>query len=208
LRNVRSGMARTIRDPKARERIVDAAALAVAQHGVRGASMRVIAARAGVSTGFITHYFADKDEVVGAVLDATNRGAARRVLRAIRTDGTALERLAAAADTLLPLDRERRREWGVWVAVWTEASNNTALSAGYRAGWNGLRDILGGLLAEAQEEKATAADIDPEYRADRLVTLLAGIGLLAGVERPAAVRELARRMLADELAHLGDPQPA
>jgi AcrR family transcriptional regulator len=201
-------MARTIRDPKARERIVDVAALAVAQHGIRGASMRVIAAEAGVSTGFITHYFADKDELVGAVLDATNQGAARRVLRAIRTDGTALERLGAAADTLLPLDRARRREWGVWVAVWTEAPNNATLSAGYRAGWNGLRDILGGLLAEAQQEKALHADVEPEYRADRLVTLLAGIGLLAGVERPAAVRELARRMLADELAHLGDPQPA
>ncbi len=46
--------------------------------------------------------------------------------------------------------------------------------------------MLVGLLEEAQEEEQLHADTDVEHRADRLVTLLAGIGLLAGVERPGA----------------------
>ena len=66
--------------------------------------------------------------------------------------------------------------------------------------------MLVGLLVEAQAEQQIDADTDVEHRADRLVTLLAGIGLLAGVERPGRVRELAARMLAEELARLGDPQ--
>src|SRR4051812_2218392 len=113
-------MSRPPRDPLARERIIEAGARAVAVHGIHGASMRVIAAEAGVSTGFITHYFADKNEVMEAVLDATNQAAGRRVLRAIRSDGTALERLRAAVETMLPVDRARRQEWHVWVAVWGE----------------------------------------------------------------------------------------
>lgn len=201
-------MGRSVRDPRARERIVEAAARAVAEHGVHGASMRVIASEAGVSTGFITHYFADKHEVMEAVLEATNRAAARRVIRAIRTDEPALERLRAAADALLPIDRQRRQEWQVWVAVWGEASKGDSLSVGYRAGWTGLREILAGLLAEAQDTEQLHIGIDIEHRADRLVTLLAGIGLLAGVERPSRVREMARQMLAEELDRLADVQPA
>jgi len=196
-------MARAIRDPKARERIVEAAARAVAAHGVNGASIRVIAAQAGVSTGFITHYFAGKHEVMEAVLEATNAGAARRVQRAIRTDRPALDRLRDAADALLPVDPQRRQEWQIWVAVWGEASKGDSLSIGYRRGWAELRDMLIGLLMDAQEEEQLAAEIDVEHRADRLVTLLAGIGLLAGVERPARVRELAAQMLAEEFARLG-----
>lgn len=199
-------MPRSIRDPKARERIVDAAARTVAERGVNGASIRAIAAEAGVSTGFITHYFADKHEVMEAVLDATNARAARRVRRVIRTDEPALTRLKAAAEALLPIDPQRRQEWQVWVAVWGEASKGDSLSDGYRGAWAGLRDMLLTLLIEAQDEHQLPADADVGHRADRLVTLLAGIGLQAGVERPGRVLALATRMLADEFSQLGDVQ--
>ena len=191
----------------ARERIVEAGARAVAAQGIRGASMRVIASEAGVTTGYVTHYFADKSEVIRAVLDATNRAAGRRVLRAIRSDGTALERLRAAVETMLPVDARRRQEWQVWVAVWSEASKGDALSIAYRQSWAGLRSMFAELLAEAEQEAELHVGIDIEHRADRLVTLLAGIGLLAGVERQGRVRETATRMLTEELAWLGDPQP-
>ncbi|WP_354697743.1 HTH-type transcriptional regulator BetI [Paraconexibacter sp. AEG42_29] len=201
-------MTRSIRDPSARQRIITAGARAVAAHGVHAASVRVIAAEAGVSTGFITHYFTDKDELMEAVLEATNRQAAARVLRAARRDGTALERLGRAVDVMLPTDPLRRQEWQVWVAAWGEASKGDRLSDGYRAGWTGLRDIFAGLLAEAQRAGELDPAVDIEHRADRLVTLLAGIGLLAGVERPGRVRSAAERMLAEELAWLGELQPA
>lgn len=200
-------MARITRDPLAPARIVEAAARAVAAHGIHGASMRVIAAEAGVTTGFITHYFADKHAVMEAMLEATNRAAARRVQRAMDSEDTALERLRAAADAMLPIDPQRRQEWQVWVAVWAEASKGDTLSIGYRQGWFGLRDMLIGLLDDAREERGLFGEVDSEHRADRLVTVLAGIGLLAGVERPGRVRDMARRMVAEELCWLGQPEP-
>ena len=142
-----------------------------------------------------------------AVLEATNRSAGQRVLRALRGDAPPLERLRAAVETMLPVDPQRRREWQVWVAVWREASTGDSLSAGYREGWAGLRTMFAGLLEEAQREDLLAAGVDIEHRANRLVTLLAGIGLLAGVERPGRVREMASQMLAEELAWLGESQP-
>ncbi len=200
-------MARTVRDPSARERIIDAARRAVAARGISGASMRVIAAEAGVTTGFVTHYFAGKQEVMEAMLDATNAAAARRVAGVIATDRPALERLHRAAEEMLPIDPERREEWRVWAAVWSDASVGDTLANHYRDGWLGLRQMLAGLLAEAQEEEQLDDEVDVEYRADRLVTVLAGIGLLAGVERPERARQLADQMLAEELAWLGDTPP-
>lgn len=195
-------MARTVRDPAAPERIVEAATRVVATRGINGASMRVIAAEAGVTTGFITHYFEGKQAVMEAVLDATYAGATRRVAQAIAADGPALERLEAATETMLPTTPERRREWQVWAAIWHEVPAGEHLSVRYREGWLGLRRMFAGLLTEAQAEEELDPDLQVEYRADRLVTLLAGIGLLAGVERPERVRELAERMIADELAWL------
>jgi AcrR family transcriptional regulator len=192
-------MARTIRDPGARERIVEAAAEVVAERGIAGATVRAIASHAGVSTGFVTHYFEDKDELMVAVLEATNARAARRVARG---DGPALERLRAAVEALMPFDAARRRDWQVWVAVWTQASPDSRLAAGYRAGWSGLRSILAGLLVTAREEGALRTT-DEAYDSERLVTLLAGVGLLAGVEKPARVRAIATRMIEDELERLG-----
>jgi AcrR family transcriptional regulator len=198
-------MARKIRDPAALDRIVDAAATVVASQGVHGASIRVIAAEAGVSTGFITHYFADKSELMERLLTETNLKAARRVTRAIAAEEAPLEQLRAAVDALLPLDAQRRREWQVWVAVWGEASQGGDLAAGYRAGWAGLRAIFVGLLRDAQSAGKLDRRLDIEHRAERLVTLLAGIGLLTGVEKPARVRARARQMLDEELDWLGAP---
>jgi AcrR family transcriptional regulator len=195
-------MARKIRDPGARERIVEVAALLVAEEGVHGATVRAIAARAGVSTGFITHYFEDKHELMVEVLRRTNDQAAARVARAAAA-GSGLERLEAAVEAVLPFDPARRREWQVWVAMWGQASPADELAAGYRAGWSGLRGIFGQLLERARDGGELRGGIDVSYEAERLVTMLAGIGLLAGVEAPGRVRAAATRMLSEQLASLG-----
>jgi AcrR family transcriptional regulator len=169
---------------------------------VHGATVRAIAARAGVSTGFITHYFEDKHELMVEVLRRTNDQAAARVARAAAA-GSGLERLEAAVEAVLPFDPARRREWQVWVAMWGQASPADELAAGYRAGWSGLRGIFGQLLERARDGGELRGGIDVSYEAERLVTMLAGIGLLAGVEAPGRVRAAATRMLSEQLASLG-----
>src|SRR5437763_13823439 len=164
-------MARTIRDPQARERIVDIAAAVVAAQGVHGATVRTIAAEAGVSTGFITHYFEDKHQLMVAVLRHTNAQAASRVRRAAAR-GSGLERLRATVEAVLPFDPVRRREWQVWVAMWGQASPADELAAGFREGWTGLRSIFADLLETARAQGELSDAIDPAHGAERLVTLL------------------------------------
>ncbi|GAA1489636.1 TetR/AcrR family transcriptional regulator [Brachybacterium sacelli] len=71
-------------DQTARARLRDAAMSVYAHHGAKGATVQVIAAEAGVSTGLIRHYFGSKDgllaacdiHAIGALLDQAHRALA------------------------------------------------------------------------------------------------------------------------------------
>jgi AcrR family transcriptional regulator len=198
-------MARKTRDPAAPVRIVEAAWRVVAEQGIAAATIRTIAAEAGVSTGFITHYFADKQELMVEVLRHNNARAWRRVAAATRRqDGLAA--VEAAVQALLPLDAERRREWQVWVNSWGHTAAGEDLAEGLGGGWRALQEMLAGLLRATSEAGELPEGLDLDYEAGRLVTLVAGIGLLAGVEAPGRVRPEAQRMLADHLAALREAE--
>jgi AcrR family transcriptional regulator len=198
---------RGVRDPESKERIVEAARRCIAELGVQGATVRAIATRAGVSTGYVMHYFPDKRRLASAVLAANNVKAGARV-DAARRERRGLDALTAAVEAVLPLDGERRVEWQVWVAFWTSADDGDAGDMGVR----GLRDaraafrrMLAAPFAEAIADGELPDTLDVHYECERLLTLAAGLGLTAGADPAVTVRRLARRMLADHLASLAGP---
>jgi TetR/AcrR family transcriptional repressor of nem operon len=62
----------TERGRRSRQRIVAAATEVVAEKGVVGASLDEVGTRASASRSQLYHYFADKDELLQAVAEATN----------------------------------------------------------------------------------------------------------------------------------------
>jgi AcrR family transcriptional regulator len=62
----------TERGRRTRQRIVDAATQVVSERGAAGASLDEVGARANASRSQLYHYFADKDELLRAVAEATN----------------------------------------------------------------------------------------------------------------------------------------
>ena len=54
-----------------RDRILDAATALIFEHGVAGTTLDDVRAAANVSKGQLYHYFADKDELIHAVIDRT-----------------------------------------------------------------------------------------------------------------------------------------
>lgn len=52
-----------------RDEIIDAAAAAIARHGVQGASLSVIREEAGISAGALYHYFNTKEDIITALRD-------------------------------------------------------------------------------------------------------------------------------------------
>lgn len=191
-----------IRDPLARERIIEAAWRTIAEVGLKSATVRGIAAAGGVSTGYVMHYFADKAELAAAVLAHNNARAGARVAAA-QQGKRGLAAVTALMEALLPLDNDRRLEWQVWVAFW---------GGGAGGGLGQARDGLGALiaasLAEGIEDGDLPAGLDLDYEAQRLMTLAAGLGLSAGVTPPRVVRKIAQRMVDDHFVALAAPAGA
>jgi AcrR family transcriptional regulator len=62
---------RTNKGRATRDRVIDAASALVFEHGVAGTTLDDVRAAANVSKGQLYHYFADKEDLVHAVIDRT-----------------------------------------------------------------------------------------------------------------------------------------
>ena len=110
-------------DHQARRReIVEASWRVIAADGLAGVTMRKIADAAGCSTGRLTHYFANREEIVLAALRAVYHAARARLERVGSGASPAPEKLIAFLEETLPLDRVRLLEWKVWIAFWSAAA--------------------------------------------------------------------------------------
>ena len=189
-------------DHDARRRQVTAAASdLVVREGRAALTVRNVADAVGCSTTVVSHYFTDMAEL----LHATYTTAAERA-RA-RTDAV-MERdpldLVGVIEAVLPLDADRRGDWTIWFAFWTEALTDERLRAeqrrNARATTDRLARILRAWLAE-QPHHRPAPDVDGA--ADRLAALIQGIAAQAAFDPRRWTPARQRRVVADELAAIG-----
>lgn len=201
-------MAKQIRDPDAKERIVIAARRLVAKRGVHAASMRGIAQEAGVSTGAVTHYFTGKADVMTAVLRYNNEHIAERIGKAAAGE-SGLAALRAAMEALLPLDEEMLLCWTVLTAFWGHgAAQQFVVDEGDSLGFRGLRAFVMSLLDQADEAGELVRGVDVEHEAERIIALMGGIGMMVGgfPEQREAIRKRARWMLSEQIDAVKTPR--
>ena len=165
-------MPKVVDHEQRRRELVAATWAVVAAEGIEAATVRRIAEEAGCTTGRITHYFADKEEVLVAALRQVHRAAGKRMLAAIG-QRSGLEALRAVLAEALPLDEERILEWRVWLAFWGSAATSTSLQAEQHQRYREWRGLLKRVLATAQ----LSADIDLDRLVDQIVALVDGFGL-------------------------------
>ena len=126
--------------------------------------------------GRITHYFADKEEVLVAALRQVHRAAGKRMLAATG-QRSGLEALRAVLAEALPLDQERVLEWRVWLAFWGSAATSARLQAEQHQRYREWRGLLKRVLAAAQQDGQLSASIDLDRLVDQIVALVDGFGL-------------------------------
>lgn len=164
-------MPKVVDHDERRASVVAATRAVVAAEGIEAATMRRIADAAGCTTGRITHYFADKDEVLVAVLRSVHLAAAERMARRLTTAAPD-DRLRAVIEEALPLDGARLEEWRVWIAFWGRAAGVPELEAEQRARYDEWSGLVAGLLV-----------LDRDHpHVDRLLAAVDGIGLRATLD--------------------------
>src|SRR6195952_5243246 len=97
-----------------RAEIAVLAARLIADEGIEKLSFRSLATAAGASTTVITHYFADKQELLSSAYDAAVDEARERV-EALPSN-TDRRFLQLACEAVLPIDTARMRNWRTWLA--------------------------------------------------------------------------------------------
>ena len=167
-------MVRTASPDSRREDLASAAARVIARAGMSGANLRDVAAEAGLTTGALTHYFADKRELLIFTLRAST---GRRAKVSLSGEGTdALRSLLLGA---LPITDDARLHWVVTLAFCAQAANDEDLSAIQRDFYRHYRGRVLDLLEAAVAAGRLRSGIDVVEEADRLIALVDGIALQA-----------------------------
>ncbi len=103
--------------PVRREQICRAAASVISEQGFAGTTMRMVAEEAGVSTGMLNHYFANRMEMLEETLVFVSQRQQDRERAAIDGIEPGERRLRALVRTVLPTDQDTVEAWRVWIAA-------------------------------------------------------------------------------------------
>ena len=107
--------------PIRREQICRAAATVISREGFAGTTMRMVAEEAGVSTGMLNHYFANRQDLLTQALVFVSERAQARMRKAIEGIPPGRARLAALLDSALAEGQEVSETWRVWINAYGEA---------------------------------------------------------------------------------------
>jgi AcrR family transcriptional regulator len=154
-----------------RAELTEAAARVIARSGIEAATVREVAAEAGCTTGALTHYFADKRELLLTTFQESLTR--RRSLRPVDSSATPAARLRASLEGALPLDEQRRRHWMVTLACCSQAVADPELASAQRDAYREFRTHLARLIA------AIDSSLGPERLAEQLIALADGIAIQA-----------------------------
>ncbi|QHG20657.1 TetR/AcrR family transcriptional regulator [Nostoc sp. ATCC 53789] len=155
--------------------VTKAAWRVIVREGLDRASMRAIAQELGSSTGVVTHYFRDKEELTLFALEQVFEN----VLQDMKTSAQGrqgIDRLAQMIFVALPLEDIDKADWKVWVAFLGYSIGRDRLVQEHRKRYDFLRQIICQELADLQEALVIRADIDLTLEANALIALVDGIG--------------------------------
>lgn len=159
-----------------RGEIIDGAIRLVARDGYEAVTMRGLAGELDVSTGTITHWFATKEQILGAALDEVARRMGERLDGMLETVDDPRTVLIAIGDASLPEDEATTAEQRVWLAIAARASRSTALATRHQGHYEGWRRRM----EKAVEEGAASGafrPVDPAAWALGYAALLDGLAL-------------------------------
>ncbi|MEV0336957.1 TetR/AcrR family transcriptional regulator [Nocardia sp. NPDC050717] len=146
--------------------LLQAATAVIAEEGYANASLRKVAQRAGYTTGAVTYYFANKAELITALVESRfDRYDAMLEQAREQTDIPALIRRWLAMTT------SDSQHWPVMSEVLVHARTEPALAALIRDRYARYRDVHASIIKDAQVRGTIRDDIPAELLGDQLAAM-------------------------------------
>jgi AcrR family transcriptional regulator len=165
-----------------RQQVAQATWRVIHAHGIDKASLRSIAREAGCTTGVLTHYFKDKDELLAFAIE-TIFDWIRDETRALDNADDPISGLRRLYRAALPLDHARRVEWSVWLAFLSRARHKPAFADAILSWHTEFRARLQALMARGQALGCIRSDVSAAVLADQFNATLDGLSVMAPFER-------------------------
>ncbi|MEO3747393.1 TetR family transcriptional regulator [Plantactinospora sp. B5E13] len=190
-----------------RTQIIDALLRIAADRGLHAATMRTVAAEAGVTVSTVQYYFHSKEQLLFAALqqlsEAVGRRVAARRANSTRNDSTGASGplrpvLEEWLGQLIPADAEQRAAYTVFAAYHALALTDPHLAAlPYARNSQDLESGLRDLLDRARRTGEVADDRDVDAEAANLLALATGLAdsVMAGLRDAEAALRLLRHQL-------------
>jgi TetR/AcrR family transcriptional regulator, transcriptional repressor of bet genes len=177
-----------------RRRIAEVTVDVISREGLEAATIRRIAAELGGPTKIITHYFADKQQLLDWVYRSLAEQSRRYLDEVVARDPADL---VAALMAMTAVDQNQIMLWRVYVAFWDRAARDPFFADLQRTQIDlALKRIADVIRARNGERQ------DLESKSQRLNALVQGISLLALADQERWSPERTRATLADEVALL------
>lgn len=189
-----------------REQLAEAAWRVILRDGVSGASVRNVAAEAGLSVGSLRHFFATQQELLVFALQLVVDRVKARVL-ALPERPSAQQTVEDVAAQFLPLDAERRAEMGVYLSLFRAANADSALRAPCEEAYRELREACRWMVAELGKVAGADGSREVEFEALRLHAVIDGLALHLFYEPDDADPLWARDVLVGHLRRLTGGPP-
>ena len=143
-----------------RRDLLAAASALVAEAGPQGATVRAIAARAGVTPGLIRHYFGSKESLLAEAYLSLMDGMTETAAEA-GGDGPVARLAGFIAANLRPPVVDGGN-FALWAGFMQRVTGDSALTRAHEAGYLAFRDRLEGLIADCgvPEPRAKAVAVN------------------------------------------------
>lgn len=160
----------------ARQRLLDALVAITAERGLDRASMREVAAAAGVSIGTVQYYCRGKDEMLRMAFEYVIGRILARV-SAITPCDRAGHMLRQGVREFLPLDQLRRVEARVYLAFTARAAISPPLAQLQHALQTQMRERCIAAFELAAQRGEAVADLEPDAAARATMAMVDGLML-------------------------------
>ena len=159
-----------------RLKVAAAALELISREGLKGASLRAIALELNCTTGVLTHYFRNKDELLLFVLETImTRLSEIMVKQAIGIQG--LQRLKVMMLAILPITSELVTIWRAWLAFVGAALGDTKLVNEHKRHYANFKAFIRQELAELQIAGEIDSKLNLDFEAAAWIATFDGIGV-------------------------------
>lgn len=191
---------RSKEDP--RDRVHEAAVMAIAEHGARGVRIAHIAKLAGMSSGHVLYYFKNKEMVLAETLVWSENQLTQQRRDELASIEDAPGRLLRYIEHYVPLGPRDPRQV-LWLEVYDRSPGSDEIAALSQK----LEDVWYEDLAEIIAlgvRRGEFAQVDPDEFADRFNALLGGYSMRVLGGRANSTREdMIKRVVGIAAAELG-----